>query len=110
MKLKTVEVVKSFGIDQRNFQAMRNICDWFMNCAELFVRHRTLNYQKLLADFKEKLLSFQHHVIQLNKSVDIKTCKAGVSYLEKNIGESKRVLFKKHSESSNLFKAPEIIW
>lgn len=102
MKLKTVEVVKSFGIDQRNFQAMRNICDWFMN--------RTLNYQKLLTDFEEKLLSFHHYVIQLNKSVGIKTCKVGVSYLEHNIGDCKGVLFKKHSESSNLFKAPGMIW
>lgn len=81
-----------------------------MNCSELFVRHRTFNYQKLLADFEEKLLSFQDHVIQLNKSVGIKTCKVGVSYLEKNFGDSKEVLFKKHSESANLFKAPGMMW
>ena len=98
--VKTGEIAKSFGIHQRNFQSMRNICDSFMNCAELFVRQHKLNDQKLFVDFEQKLLSHQHHSIEY-KSVGITSCKVRVSYSEENIGGNLKVEhFKKNHQSS----------
>lgn len=65
LQCKAKEVIHKFGIE--NFKASRGWCEKFMRREGFSLRRRTSICQKLPADFDDKLVQFQRHVIDLRR-------------------------------------------
>lgn len=70
IQTKALQVAKDQNIPRKEFKASRGWVERFMRRNNFSLRRRTSICQKLPADFEEKLVAYQRHVIALRKETD----------------------------------------
>lgn len=77
IQLKARELAREAGLSRNALKASRSWLQKFMRRAEFSLHKRTSICQKLSAEYEEKLLAFQRHVIALRKNRNYLSVKSG---------------------------------
>jgi hypothetical protein len=66
IQMKALEIATSLKIPRQDFKASNDWAVRFMSCKGLALCQRTTLVKKLPTDYTEKLIAYQHHIINLH--------------------------------------------
>jgi hypothetical protein len=70
IQMKALAIATSLKIPRQDFKASNGWAARFMSCKGLALRWRTTLAKKLPTDYTEKLIAYQHHIINLGRKHD----------------------------------------